>query len=1061
MKGMRMRKTWIPLVVGAVSLAIPVSAQRGGRGPQQESFRFRFMGPAVGNRIAAAAGIAGDPNTYYVGAASGGVWKSTDGGRAWNPIFDSQPVQAIGAMAVSASDHKVVWAGTGEAWAIRDSDMIGNGVYKSTDAGATWNHMGLDETGRIGKMIIHPTNPDIVFVCALGRTTGPQQERGVYRTKDGGKHWDRVLFADANTGCSGLEIDPHNPEVMFAGMWQVEMHTYAMFSGGPGSGVYVSRDGGSTWKRIEGHGLPKSPVGKIDVAVAPSNWSRVYALIQTADQGSLWRSDDAGENWKVVSWDRALIGRAGYYIRIAVSPSNADEVFVANSSFHQSTDGGKTFRVVPWGGDTHDIWIDPVNADRILVTNDAGMYMTTDHGRTSGRVTLPIGQMYHVAVDNDVPYQIYGNMQDNGTMRGLSTTPEVVATGQRGGVSNWEHGLGGCESGFTLPDLTDTNIVWASCYGNEVTRYDAKTKIARSVSPWLHTLDSEPDKAKYRCHWTPPLAIDPFDHNTVYYGCQVIFKTSNGGNSWSVISPDLSTQDPKYIVSSGGIVGDNLGQFYGELVFSIAPSEIQKGLIWAGTNDGKVWYTRDGGGHWNDVTSNIKGVPPMGTISKIEPSHFDPGTAYVAVDLHMMDNRDPFLFKTTDFGKTWAKITGNLPKGPLAYTRVVAENPNRKGMLFAGTGNALYYTIDDGTNWKQMKDGLPAAPVSWLVVQKDYHDLVVSTYGRGFYILEDLTPIEQPAIETTSDTRLIAPRPTYRLVRGSRAVLNYSLKSAPKDPVHITILDSAGKIIREMRGTGQAGLNRTSWDLRHEPPHRVALRTTPPENPHIWEEPRFANAQTRPVTHWGIAQAEVGPFAAPGKYTVRLTVDGQSYTQPLEVKLPPNSHGTESEIQSSVRLQLKVRDDISDVADMTNQIELMRRQIEDDHKKFGDKSDLLQRLNAIDKKMQDVEYQLISRSDALSDDKYYVTQYKLYLQLIWLNGEIGTGAGDVAGTGDYGPTETSLGLVFGLEKELEKVKAEFKNLIDKDVAAYNGSIGGTGLSPLSKGSAATTGGGNQ
>ncbi len=672
-----------------------------------ENFRFRFMGPAVGNRISAAAGIPGDPSTYYVGAASGGIWKSTDGGVRWTPLFDDQTAQAIGALAVAPSDSKIIWAGTGEAWAIRDVDMMGDGIYKSVDAGKTWTHMGLDETGRIGRIVVHPSNPDIVFACALGRLTGPQQERGVYRSTDGGKTWTRVLFADANTGCSGLAMDPHDPNVLFAGMWQAEMHTYAMFSGGPGSGVYVSHDGGSTWKRLEGHGLPHSPVGKIDVAVAPTNSRRVYALIQTADQGSLWRSDDGGENWIAASWDRSLIGRAGYYIRVAVSPANADEVLVANSSFHISTDGGKTFRVVRWGGDTHDIWIDPTNANRILVTHDGGMYMTTDHGKTSTTVTLPIGQMYHVAVDNDVPYHIYGNMQDDGTMRGPSNSPEsggqaidYPSGGRRGAIGivpgPWDHNLGGCESGFTIPDVTDTNIVWATCYGDEVTRYDARTKMARSISPWLHTLDSAPNEAKYRCHWTPPLASDPFDHNTMYYGCQVIFKTSNGGTSWTVISPDLSTQDPSRIISSGGIVGDNLGQFYGEVVFSIAPSEIQKGLIWAGTNDGKIWYTRDAGTHWNDVTKNISGMPAWGTVSKIEPSHFDPGTAYIAVDFHLMDNRDPFLYKTSDFGQTWTKITGNLPHGPLAYARVIAENPNKKGMLFAGTGNALYYSTDDG-----------------------------------------------------------------------------------------------------------------------------------------------------------------------------------------------------------------------------------------------------------------------------------------------------------------------------------------------------------------------------
>src|SRR5579875_3097779 len=385
-----------------------------------EALNFRFLGPRIGNRISAVAGVPGDPTIYYAGAASGGVWKSTDGGNRFTAVFDDEPAQAIGALAVAPSDPSTVWAGTGEAWAIRDSDVMGDGVYKSTDAGKTWKHMGLDQTGRVARIVVNPADANNVYVCALGRLTGPQQERGVFRTSDGGAHWTRVLFADENTGCSGLSMDAKNPHTLFAGMWQVEMHTYGEFSGGPGSGVFVSHDDGTTWTRINGHGLPHPPVGKIDVAVAPSDSNRVYALIQTAEQGSLWRSDDGGENWRVHSHARALIGRAGYYIRIAVSPTNENEVLVANSSVHQSHDGGDTFTVVPWGGDTHDIWIDPTNADRFVITNDAGMYITTVHGRGFHHVQLPIGQMYHVATDNRIPYWIYTNMQDNGTMRGPS-----------------------------------------------------------------------------------------------------------------------------------------------------------------------------------------------------------------------------------------------------------------------------------------------------------------------------------------------------------------------------------------------------------------------------------------------------------------------------------------------------------------------------------------------------------------------------------------------------------------------------------------------------------------
>lgn len=1120
--------------LGMLCACISASAQGGGGGrANQDGLRFRFLGPQVGNRISAVAGVPGDPSVYYAGAASGGVWKSTDGGNRFQAIFDDEPAAAIGALAVAQSDPSTVWAGTGEAWAIRDSDVMGDGVYRSTDAGKTWKHMGLDQTGRIAHIVVNPQNANEVFVCALGRATGPQQERGVFRTNDGGQHWDRVLFADENTGCSGLSMDPHNSHILFAGMWQVVMHTYGEFSGGPGSGVFVSRDGGSTWSRINGHGMPRPPVGKIDVAVAPSDSNRVFALIQTANQGSVWRSDDGGENWRALSHSRELIGRAGYYIRIAVSPANENEVIVANSSVHQSVDGGETFRTVPWGGDTHDLWFDPTNADRFVVTDDAGMNITTVHGRGLHRVTLPIGQMYHVAVDNQIPYWIYTNMQDNGTMRGPSTArggrgggggggeenpdtagaaagggavptgPEgagapgtrprpgaqagTAATttqaasaeapsgegqgapgaGGRGGFGGggaavggmpvqaagdgWEHGLGGCESGFTLPDPTDPDIIWASCYGNEVTRYDAKIKEARSVSPWIHTLDSPPNESKYRCHWTPPMAIDPFEHNTVYYGCQVIFKTSNAGQSWSVISPDLSTKDPSRIVSSGGIVGDNLGQFYGEVVFAIAPSSIQKGLIWAGTNDGKLWYTKDGGGHWEDVTQNIAGMPAWGTVSKIQPSFFDPGTAYVAVDFHLMDDRDPYIYKTNDFGKSWTKITGGLPKGPLAYAKSVAEDPNKKGLLFAGTGNGFYYSSDDGANWHALESGLPHAPVTWIEVQKTFHDVVVSTYGRGIYILDDISPLEQKSDHPVdAAVTLYKPLTTYRIVPGGRAFIDFDLKSPGR--VNLAILDSQGKPIREYKNiAAHAGLNRRNWDLRYEPPKLVKLRTDAPDNPFIWDEPRFRHADSRPITHWGIQQAQVGPIVAPGKYTVRLTAGGKDYNETLEVLKWPKAPASDADLSASLKLQLRIRDDISEASDMVNQIEWMRKEVEDVQKMLraeNGKPDLLKTAQDMDQKMKNVEYELISKTDANSDDKYYVEPYKVYLNLIWLNGEVGTGAGDVAGGANYAPTQTSIEVLETIEKSLHAAQTDYRALIDKEIPAFNHAMGGGGVTPL-------------
>ncbi len=1060
--------------IAFVGFTVPSAQRRGG--PPADGLSFRFLGPTVGNRVASIAGVAGDPYTYYAGAASGGVWKTTDAGIRWTPISDTLPVAAIGALAVAASDANIVWAGTGEAWAIRDSDVIGDGIYKSMDAGRTWTHMGLDETGRIGRILVHPTNPDLVFACALGRLTGPQQERGVFRTTDGGQHWERVLFVDENTGCSGLSMDAKNPRTLFAGTWQVEMHPWAEISGGPGSGLYKSTDSGATWRRlgpalseprddrrVDGpalseprdnrrvEGLPRSPLGKIDVAVAPTDSNRVYALVQTKDQGSVWRSDDGGGSWRVVNWQRALIGRAGYYIHIAVSPANEDEVLVSNSSFWQSTDGGRTFEERNWGGDNHDIWWDPKDADRFVITHDAGLTITTQHGRSTQRVSLPIGQMYHVAVDNQIPYYVYSNMQDDGTMRGSMVAAEGAGAGYNGSGNAWDHGLGGCESGHTIPDPADPNIVWSTCYGNKVTRYDHRTKTPRSVAPSMITLDAPPTESKYRCHWTAPLAIDPFDHNNVYYGCNVIFHTNNGGQSWKVISPDLSTQDSSKVMPSGGIVGDNLGQFAPEVVFAIATSEVEKGLIWAGTNDGKVWYTKDGGAKWTDVSKNVSGMPAWGVVSKIEPSHFSGGTAYIAVDAHLMDSREPYIFKTSDYGATWKRMNGDLPnRHPLAYVKAVAENPNKQGMLFAGTGHGFYYSTDDGGHWTEVSAGLPRAPVSWVVVQKQFHDVVVSTYGRGLYVLDDITPLEQGGPTTTDTARLFTPRPAYRWTQRGRALVNYSLKAAPRGAVHLQILDAEGKTVRELRPNAREGLNRASWDLRHDPPRLIAMRTTPPENPHLWEEPRFRGQDTRPVTHWGLEPAQVGPIVTPGKYTVKLTVDGQSYTQPLEILRDPKVSTTVADLDLSVRLQLRLRDNISAAADMVNAIEVMRRQLEDVQKAYKNdrtKEALLKQVFEMDRKLFDVEAKLLEPAQMTSDDKYFQQAYRVYMNLIWLNGEIGPGAGDVAGGADFPPTDTSIGLLETIEQDLNAAKADYKKVMEQDVPAFNRSVGGA-ITPL-------------
>jgi photosystem II stability/assembly factor-like uncharacterized protein len=1028
----------------AVSLFAIATAQ-GQRPPAEHhppQFGFRFLGPVVGNRVAAFAAAPGEHNIYYAGAASGGIFKTTDGGFKWEPIFDDQTAAAIGALAVAPSHPDTVWAGTGEAWAIRDIDVTGDGVYKSTDGGKTWHNMGLPDSGRVARILIDPANADSVYVCALGRLPAPQQERGVYHTSDGGKSWQHQLFVDADTGCSGLAMDAKDPRTLFAGTWQVKMNTWGEYSGGPGSGVYVTHDG-EHWQRITGHGLPTKPVGKVDVAVAPSDSHRVYALIQTNGDGSLWRSDDGGQNWRVVSWDRKLTGRAGYYIHLAVSPVDPDRVIVANSSVNQSTDGGVTFKIVPWGGDTHDIWWDPKDAEHFVITNDGGIMLTLNGGKGTRRITYPIGQMYHVEVDDQTPYYVYTNMQDNSTMRGPS-----IPIGGRPSDEGWDHRMGGCESGFTLPDPSDPDIVWASCYANEVTVWDARTRRARSVSPWLHTLDAEPDKVPYRCHWTPPLAIDPFDPKSVYYGCQVVFKTTNRGQSWSVISPDLSHRDPRYIKSSGGIVADNLGQFAPEVVFAIAPSKITRGLVWAGTNDGKIWYTPDGGAKWVDVTPGLKGlgIPELATVTSIEPSHFDPGTAYVSLDAHLTnDDRNPYILKTADYGKSWTRISDGLPLGTLAYVRNVSEDPSVQGLLFAGTGNSLYYSLHEGQEWTQINTGLPPAPVTWTVTQKRFHDLVVSTYGRGIYILDDISPLEQMARSgKPTMATFFRPRDTYRL-RNASAYLTYWLPGEIKGKVDAEVVDAAGHVVRTLHGEAKAGFNRIAWDLRFDPMQTIQLRTIPPENPHIWDDTRFKGKKWRPITHWGMPPNQPGPIVPPGAYQVKLTVGDQTYTQPLTLLLDPKSPGTTDEIRKTYALQLRIREDVGRISGMVNLIERERRQLEELKAGGGWPG---RQVDALDAKLQNVEYEMFTKALAASDDKYYVSAWKIYYNLLWLNGEIGTGAGDVAGGGDYGPTDTDPQLLDGLEKKLAVAAAHYQAVMAKDVPKFNKGLIARGKEPL-------------
>jgi photosystem II stability/assembly factor-like uncharacterized protein len=790
--------------------------------------RYRHIGPE-GNRVSAVAGVPRDPDVYYAGAASGGIWKTTDGGVRWQPIFDAQPVSSIGALAVAPSDPNVVWAGTGEPF-IRSNVSVGWGMFRSTDAGKTWTKMGLDHTGRIGRIVIHPTNPDVVYAAALGHGYGPQPDRGVYRTTDGGKTWEKSLFVNDSTGAYDVVMDPNNPRVLFASTWQFEIHTWGRGSGGAGSGVWMSSDAGITWKRLSGSGLPKKFVGKIGLAMSKANSNRVYALIETGDgvpmngqdqeTGELFRSDDGGSTWQVVSHDRNLAGRSHYYTRMGVTPDNENEAYFLTASWTKTLDGGKTsidppFAQVP-GGDHHDIWIDETNSNRMIVGHDGGLSITTNRGRSWSRLQLPIAQMYHVTVDNAVPYFVYGNMQDGPSSRGPSNSKVASFFGDAGITRGMWHSVGGGESGWATPDPVDPNIVWSSAsgfgsLGGIVSRYDVRTGLAESAEVWPQlSLGHTAAEVKYRFHWTFPLTISPHDRNKVYVGSQHVHVTTNGGRKWDVISPDLTQNDKSRQGFSGGLTGDNLGVEYSGVVFAIAESRLKAGLMWAGTNDGLVHISQDGGRSWTNVSAGLVNPPFWGTISNIEPSRYDTATAYLSIDAHQTNNRDPFIYKTTDYGKTWRLITNGIPKSPLSYVHVVREDPVRRGLLYAGTENGMYVSFDDGENWQSLQNNLPRAPVYGIAIQEHFNDLVIGTYGRGFWILDDITPLRQLAAEITAKTsQILEPRLAYRFryiespranfddpVTGTNppygASINYWIKAESTDSAKLEIRDASG-----------------------------------------------------------------------------------------------------------------------------------------------------------------------------------------------------------------------------------------------------------------------------
>src|SRR5580658_9758962 len=1039
--------------------------------------KYRYIGPE-GNRATSVAGVPGKPNIWYVGAASGGIFKSTDGGIHWNPIFDSEPVASIGSLAVAASDPNIVWAGTGESF-IRSHISVGQGIYKSVDAGKTWSLMGLEKAGRIGRVEIDPRNPDIVLACALGHAYGPQPERGVFRTADGGKTWDKVLFVDENTGCSDLGMDPNNPRILFAGMWQIEIHTWGRTSGGPGSGLFKSADGGFTWKHLEGHGLPHSPVGRIAVRVAQKDSNRVYAEIETGDGvpqpnspgqlGQLWRSDDGGENWQMVNSDRQLRGRTHYYTRTEIAPDNEDEVFFFSASFSRTLDGGRTLTKMP---------ADPSDADRMAVVNDGGVNISVNRGHTWNHINLPIAQMYHVTVDDQIPYFVYGNRQDGPSWRGPSNSLQFGGFGGNNIPRGAWHPVAGGESGFAVPDPADNNIIWSTgtgtgSVGGTVTRFDERTHQDREVEVWPDYVAGTPAAdVKYRFNWEFPIAISPYDHNKIYVGSQFVHVTTDGGNSWQIISPDLTRNDKTRQQISGGLTPDNIGVEYAGVIFALTESPKEAGLIWAGTNDGKVQMTRDAGKNWSDVTKNLPNFPEWGTVDNIEASRYDGGTAYLTVDGHQVNSRDPFVYKTDDYGKTWTLITAGIPHNMLSYAHCVREDPVRKGLLYLGTEGGLYVSFDDGKNWQPLQSGLPHAPVYWLTVQERFHDLAVATYGRGFWILDDITALQQLTPDVAeSKAHLFAPRDAYRFKEVVQAAaveydpttgknpsygapINFYLKSnlGEKDVAKLTITDAQGKKVREYEchapkagaaaakppsedddsGDAEpppcevkAGINRVWWDLRSERSTQIRLRTTPlyapdvPFGPEGWRKPPAVGRLSVP--------------ALPGAYSVTLTVGEEKFTQKLTVLKDPHTAASESDIQAQTRMQTALYEEMAAMASTVNQIESLRAQLVALGKELGTDEESKQVRKAADdlgEKLAGIEGTLLQLklTGRGQDDCRWSPM--LLQKVAYLSGQL-------ASTADFPPTTQQIAVQEELKQRIDKAVQDFQQSVGKDLAAFN------------------------
>ena len=953
------------------------------------ALRWRNIGPFRGGRVTAVAGIAAQPLVYYMGATGGGVWKTEDAGLTWTNVSDGFfHTGSVGAVAVSPSNPNIVYVGMGEG-CLRGNLSSGDGVYKSLDAGRTWTHVGLADSSQIGRLQIHPTNPDIVYVAAIGHPYGPNTERGVFRTKDGGRTWQKVLFVNDRTGAADIAMDPANPQVLYATAWQVLRTPWDISSTGPGGGIYKSTDGGDTWTKLSA-GLPPGNLGKIGVAVSPANPQRAWATVEADAKGGIYRSDDAGRTWQLLNDDFNMTSRQYYYGHIFADPLDANTVYTFCAKyFYKSTDGGRTYSEVQTPhSDYHDLWIDPKDPKRMVNGSDGGASVTFNGGRTwSSMDNQPTAQFYAVITDRGTPYRVYGSQQDNTTVSIASRTSGAGIT-----QTDW-HPVGGGESGYLAPTPSNPPVVYGGSYFGLMTRYDERTGESQNITVWPdYNGGRTAAEMKYRFQWTYPIIVSPHDGNTIYTGAQVVFRSTTGGRSWETISPDLTRND--LAKQKGG----RLEEYY-STIFTIAESPKERAVIWTGSDDGLIHVTRNGGRDWQNVTPPV--IRPDTRINIIDASPHDAATAFVAANRYQLDDFHPYIYKTADFGRSWQSIAAGLPDR--SFVRTVREDPKRRNLLYAGTETGVYFSLDGGVRWQPLQLNLPIVPITDLTVKDD--DLIASTQGRAFWILDDVTPLRELDDAAAAAAHLFAPRDAVRARRAgfgrapagagqnppAGAAITYSLARAQE--VTLEFVDSTGAVVKTVTGrdrngpAGTPGLHRYVWDMRYPDAHGLEGGTF------------LAGGNLR------------GPLAVPGTYQVRLKAGGETLTQPLRIVADPRSQAGVAELQEQFDLLLLIRDKVSQVHDAVNDIVRRRKALASRKDAAAVKLDAA--LEAVQKELVDLRF-------AGYDDQMLVFDLKLNNRMAALQGYVSQG--------DYAPTEQQYGVYRSVASLIDAALARYAAL---------------------------------